>query len=524
MRRGHYQFILLIGAGLFTLGLGEAGAVDGITGASRPIQGVPNPNAQLWITGLGFVPGSTVSISGDGIMETEPPTVILEGDRNDSGRGDGIVYLFSIAADAMPGTRNVTVISPDGRTVTSENAIELVPDMNAMMPVPMPPSTVVDRVSRASPAYVTRGEQVNLWVVGETFTPGVMLTFGNPGLGPALLNGEPIPQEVFPNAASEAGNLDGIQYFMRVAPDAPLGISDITVTGTDGSTATGRQLIEVLRSGARPPAGGNGGPVDAVTGASPRAAYLGRNVSLWIWGEGFEPNATVTFSNPKIQNYTPPEVVEVSQSHPGYSGIRNFLIVAQDAPLGPVDITVTNPGGAPRTASGLFEIVDGDGQVGGSGAVSDQGDCPDDRTSVAALTRVTPDTLPIGRKVRLAIEGQAFACGAQVRIDCCGIKAHDQPRLVRDAANPFNTTLYWTVEAEQSAELGARSLTVINPNNTSKNLENAIQVTPQPQVVLEGGCDQVSAPSQMEWLWLVLFGVSFGRRRRVRSWNESEEP
>jgi len=208
-------------------------------------------------------------------------------------------------------------------------------------------------------------------------------------------------------------------------------------------------------------------------------------------------------------------VVEVSQSHPGYSGIRNFLIVGQDAPLGPVDITVTNPGGASRTESGLFEIVEGDGQVGGSGAIADIGDCPDDRTSVAALTRVTPDTLPIGRKIRLAIEGQAFACGAQVRIDCCGIKAHDQPRLVRDATNPFNTTLYWTVEAEQGAEMGTRGLTVINPNNTSKSLDNALRITPEPKVVLEGGCDQMGTAPPAGWIWAMLI-MGLGLRRRHR--------
>ncbi len=515
MRFSHSSLASFVGAVILALGPGHAWAVDGITGASRRVQGVPNPSAQLWITGIGFVPGSTVTISGEGITETEPPTVILEGDRNDGGRGDGIVYLFSIAANASPGVRDITVRSPDGRAITSERAIELVPDMNPMEPAPMPAGGV-DRVSRASPAYVSRGEQVNLWVVGETFTPGVMVSFTNPGLGPALLNGESIPQEVFPNAASEGGNLDGIQYFMRVASDAPLGISDVTVTGPDGTGATGRQLIEVLRSGARPPNQGNGGPIDAVTGASPQAAYKGRNVSLWIWGEGFQPDATVTFSNSKIQNYTPPEVVEVSQSHPGYSGIRNFLIVGQDAPLGPVDITVTNPGGASRTASGLFEIVEGDGQVGGSGAISDIGDCPDDRTSVAALTRVTPDTLPIGRKIRLAIEGQAFACGAQVRIDCCGVKAHDQPRLVRDPTNPFNTTLYWTVEAEQRAEIGTRGLTVINPNNTSKNLDKALRITPEPKVLLEGGCDHMGTASRGHWIWAMLLGLSLGWRRRRR--------
>ena len=80
--------------------------------------------------------------------------------------------------------------------------------------------------------------------------------------------------------------------------------------------------------------------------------------------------------------------------------------------------------------------------------------------------------------------------------------------------NPFNTTLYWTVEAEQGAEIGPRNLTVINPNNTSKNLDNAVRVTAQPKVQLEGGCDQRGDAASTHWMWALILLLGLGRVRR----------
>ena len=42
------------------------------------------------------------------------------------------------------------------------------------------------------------------------------------------------------------------------------------------------------------------GTIDTITGASPRAAFVGRPVALWIWGEGIAEGAQVSFDNPGI--------------------------------------------------------------------------------------------------------------------------------------------------------------------------------------------------------------------------------
>ena len=58
------------------------------------------------------------------------------------------------------------------------------------------------------------------------------------------------------------------------------------------------------------------GPVvDEITGASPRAVRAGRNVAVWMWGEGFAEGADVTFGVPGVELVAPSEVVEEAQNN-----------------------------------------------------------------------------------------------------------------------------------------------------------------------------------------------------------------
>ena len=93
-------------------------AADAVTKASVRQQSSGNPMAKIWISGRGFQAGSTVMISGDGITELNPPTVVPEAMRRDGGTGDGIIYDFSIAANASLGTRDITVTAPGGQSAT----------------------------------------------------------------------------------------------------------------------------------------------------------------------------------------------------------------------------------------------------------------------------------------------------------------------------------------------------------------------------------------------------------------------
>ncbi len=517
-------------------------AVDAVTGASRREQPAGQEHAVLWIVGRGFAPGLSVSISGDGLTQLRDPEVVPEAERRDGGRGDGINYHFSIDAAATQGARDITVNGGDGTSATGQGLVEIVapdpnapqpdvgapapsdggppdpnrPDGGAQEPQPQGQPGDVDIVTRASPRGAEQGAQVNLWIVGRSFAPGLTVTFSNEALGPADIEGNPIRPEVVRNAESERGMADGIQYFLRVPQDAEPGPVDVTVTNPNGTSATGRRVLQVVRPGERPPPVDGDGDVDGVTGASPRVARAGQNISLWIWGTGFEPGAQVRFASPSIRPYAEPEVVKVSTSHEGFSGVRNFLVVDDDTLPGPVDFEVVNPNGTTAAGQGLFEIVE-DAAGGGGAYVEDGGPCPDNLTSIEAVSRVSPVQVERGSSVSLTIEGRAFACGASVRISGGGLSASGQPRLVRDPNDPAATALLWEIEVLEDAEPGSRDVTVINPNNTSKTLEEAFRVATSGQggTSQKGGAFCSVTPGRSldpPWAFLIL---AIARRRRL---------
>lgn len=491
---------------------GAALAVDGVTAASRKTQYAGTENAVLWIVGEGFQQGVQANITGDGITIGAADRV-PEAQRIDGGQGDGIALYFSIAASATPGPRDIVVTDTDGSSAIGRGLVEILGAVDGGPPAPEPPATRVDRVTRASPNYAEQGDQVNLWIVGGAFDPAARVTFDNPGLGPATVDGRILPAEVLRNAESENGQADGIQYFMRVNADASPGLVAITVTNPDGSSATGRDLFEIVPPGSIPAPRAGDGDVDSITGASPPGAFAGRDVALWIWGDGFQSGATVQFDHPGIQTFAPPEVVEDSRSHPGYSGIRNFLSVVPGATPGPVTITVTNPNGTRATAQGLLQIVD---PTGAGGAVTDLGNCPDAYTSIAGIDRVVPEEVVRGGKTTIAVQGQAFACGAGILIPGGGLRPLSPPRLVRDSANPFYTTLFWELEVVGDAALGQRAVTVINPNNSSKTLPIGFTVIEPPRVKSDDELNCRAAPGEAPtgWLWALFVPALIAIRRR----------
>jgi len=484
----------------------EAAAVDAVTGASPPSRPAGTAQATLWITGRGFVPGATVSISGAGVSQIAAPIIVPEAERVDGGRGDGIRWSIAVAADAQQGPRDVTVTGPDGTMATGRGIFTIggvapapptqaptqaptAPGSEApSAPEPAPP-TGVDVVTRASPAYGAQGEQVNLWIVGRTFVDGTRVEFSQAGLRPAEAEGfGELPLKIVRNVAAENGKADGIQYFLQIGQDTPVGQVDITVIGPDGSRATGRGLFEVVAPGAMPLDPGMGN-VDVVTGASPAAFRAGRDVSLWVWGKGIASGAQLEFSRPGIAPYAPYEAVPEAGNYPGFDGLRAFLLVEANVPAGPVDVTVVNPNGTRATGAGLLTVVGPGEPLPGAGeAVDEVGTCLPPETTVEEITRVVPKQVRPGSPLPLAIVGRGFACGASVLIAGGGLQASagTAPRIVRSVADPMATTLYWDLEVLADARLGPREVTVVNPNNSSKRVVSAFEVV---DVVTETGLD-----------------------------------
>ena len=542
---------------------GKARAVDAVTGASKDALPAGTADAAIWITGRGFADGLTVALSGDGISPNGELDVVPQDARIDGGRGDGITFRFAIAPTASPSPRDITVTGADGSSATLNGGFTVLPPANApnpdspdaaipsgnepvpgadagagpvQPPPPPPPSGRVDVVSRASPSFGEQGAQVNIWVVGRSFQAASQVSFSVPALVPALYNGQPLDIEVVPQAESEQGLADGLIYFLRIPGETPVGDVSITVTNADGSSATGQGIFRVVAQGQVPPPQPGDGNIDALSGASPRAVRAGRHVSMWVWGKGFEPQAQIAFSEPNIKSYAHAEVIRVSQSHPGFSGIRSFLVVEAAAAPGPVRITVTNPNGTEAAADDLLTVVGGQGgpSPGNLDAIGYDGPCPDEVTYLGSVESVLPGEVPRGEAVNLGINGRAIACGASVVIPGGGITALDSPRLVRsDPADPLQTTLFWQIEIAEDAKLGPRDVTVVNPNNSSKTLVGAfVIVDPEEEgssasggfVFCQAQPGRGGAPWRLGLLGLLGFGIMAWRRGFRRPQGTPVEP
>ena len=331
---------------------------------------------------------------------------------------------------------------------------------------------------------------------GSRFEPTSVVSFDREGVGQAMFNGAPLPSEVYLRSQGQNNELDGLTYYMQVGPPDQVqpGPLSVTVTNADGSSATGVGLIEILPPGQTSPPPNLNQAVDAVTGASPRAVFLGRNVSLWIWGEGFVSGARVEFLSPQtgapvagIQSYAPPEVVERSTSHPGFAGIRNFLLIDAMAPLGAVDVRITNPNGSSQTARQLFSLVNAADGAQGSPDYTPEGACPPAGTPIREITQVSPDSVVQGEAFELVITGYGFACGAAVSISGGGME-QISPLTLLPGGTSAPSTLRWRLKALETSRTGKRDISVINPDNVSKIAEGALEIQPAARLTARPGC------------------------------------
>ncbi|MCA9546837.1 MAG: hypothetical protein KC613_20670 [Myxococcales bacterium] len=519
------------------LAAGPAHAVDAVTSASPAEQRAGVQNAAVWIVGRGFVPGTTVTISGDGIQPLpRAPEVVPQADRIDGGLGDGLTFYFSVDANATNGPRDVTVTAPDGRSVTAFQLITIVEGAEDGPPVDDPPvddppvddppvddpppaqAGRADVIARASPRYGAQGDQVNLWIVGRSFDANSEVRFSVDGLGPASFQGAPLPAQVYRAVERINGEVyDGIQYFLRIPADARPGFVDISVQNADGSSATGAKVFEIVEPGELPQPVPGMGNIDEITGASPPALLAGRNAAVWVWGRGFAAGAQITFSKDGIQQVAPAEVVETAANYPGYAGLRAFVQIAGDTPPGLVDLSIRNPNGTVATGSGLLQILPpggNGGAVGGGGAVN--GPCPDMSRLIGAIDEVVPLQARRGDVVPFAILGQDFACGASVVIKGGGLTPVEAPQLVSDTVNPSATTMYWRLLVQPEAALGPRDVTIVNPNGSTRTLPGAFEILEgKPQDDGVHACSArpgTPAPAPL-WLGLLLLLGLRPRRR-----------
>ena len=117
-----------------------------------------------------------------------------------------------------------------------------------------------------------------------------------------------------------------------------------------------------------------------------------------------------------------------------------------------------------------------------------------------------PALLRPGERQRLEILGRGFACGAAVRISGGGILALDEPKLIPGDSDAGVVILSWSLEVEEGAQPGFRSLTVSNPNGSEQSLPAAFEVEDlSASGEQEAAFCSLGRGSTAPWLLLLLF-------------------
>ena len=215
---------------------------------------------------------------------------------------------------------------------------------------------------------------------------------------------------------------------------------------------------------------------------------------------------------------SPPEVVENSTSHPGYSGVRNFFDDDPSTPEGPVNVRITNPNGSSQVANQLFSIVTSTDGANGPAVMPNNsvvGECPPQDIPLQSITSVKPTEVNQGETFELEITGIGFACGAVVAIEPGGFTELSPPILLPGQPGT-PSILKVRYKADDSASIGPRTVSVINPNNVSKVVPNAFEVNGVARLVARPGCAQVLGQPMSHPLWVIVFVTIFAISARRR--------
>jgi hypothetical protein len=180
------------------------------------VSAVPNVRGQntassVTVSGTDLQNGATLTFSGTGV--TAGPATFTDGGANPT-VPDTLVATVTVAPDAAPGARTLTVRNPDGGRGTTTFTINVAPTVTSMTPVKL-----------------NRGAATPVTITGTGFATGVTV---NPGAGVT--------------AGSTVVNAGGttITVTLTVAPGADLGNRDVSVTNTDAGTASKTNAYKVI--------------------------------------------------------------------------------------------------------------------------------------------------------------------------------------------------------------------------------------------------------------------------------------
>lgn len=449
----------------------------------------------------------SVGGSGGEVTVVGSVELVLGTDAGD-GRGDRLVFTARASGSAPTGACNVTV-SSGGMERTKFAALNIRPGSGTTTPNPEPvedPNDVanpgngggggslyddlpereagrINIITRASPPKGEKGGQVNLWIEGREFPSDVTIKFSGVGENDILpapnINGELDPPQIYRNTSDTNGEMDGILYYIRISAVAEETSNvSITLSSPSSGSYTQDNVFEIVPEGQGFIFDDQGAEdIEAVTSASPRAVRAGRNVAMWILGEGFNINSEIEYSNPALSQVIDSEVVINAQNAPGYDGIRSYLLVPPTAPPGMVSVTVTNPNGTSQQGIDLFEVVPPANLEGGP-IEGGGGSCVDDETDpiVSEIVLSSPSELYLGQETELRIYARGIACRAIFLLYGGGVEILTEPQVFQDTSDPTLRFFKMNVKVNVNAPLGPRSVTLINPNGSSKSREDAFTI------------------------------------------------
>ena len=181
-----------------------------------------------------------------------------------------------------------------------------------------------------------------------------------------------------------------------------------------------------------------------VSSVAPAAVTQGSSVAaLTITGTGFQAGAQVSFSQPGV---TVNSTTFVSGSQ-----LTENISVSALAPVGPVDVTVSDPNGRSATGSGLLTIDPAETVTGVNPSIAGRG----------------------ARSLPVTVTGTGFQSGAQIAFSGTGVTVSAATFL--DASH-----LTATITVALDATLGPIDVTVSEPDGTSATGSGSFTVGPGP--------------------------------------------
>jgi prepilin-type N-terminal cleavage/methylation domain-containing protein len=275
-------------------------------------------------------------------------------------------------------------------------------------------------VSSTSPTSRDAGAvNQTITITGQTFENGATVAFSNPGITVNSTN--------FVNATTLNVNIS-------IGTSATTGPVDVTVVNPDGGFGTGKNVFTVS-------------PAPTLISTNPSSRGQGaQNQTITITGTGFlnGPTIAAAFSNPGI--------TVNSTNFVNATTLTVNITIAKNAPTGPGNLTITNGDGSTATGNNVFTV-----------------------NAAPTITAVNPNVRDQGATNQaILISGAGFVNGSNVSFSGAGVTG----------PTAFNspTQLTVTVSVAANAALGARNVTVSNPDGGTATLNNGFTVSAGPTI------------------------------------------